>query len=93
MTEPPIPAQPHARDDVVLRQLDDEWVIYDPAAERLHVLNLTAALVWIHCTGDRTIDEIATAVGGSFEPTIAGTTITGDVTEAVRRFGAEQLLA
>lgn len=86
-------AGPRGRDDVVFRQLDDEWVIYDPAADRLHVLNLTAALVWSHCTGEYGVREIAEAVGKAFDPPVAGERIREDVESALRTLQSEGLLA
>ena len=87
------PDRPRTRDDLVFRPLDDEWVVFDPAADKLHAMNLTAALVWSHCTGDATLEEIAAAVGEAFDPPVEGPTILGDVREAVERFRAEGLLA
>ncbi len=86
-------ARPRARDDVVFRQLDDEWVIFDPAADRLHALNLSAALVWTHCTGTHLVGEIAAAVGRAFDRPAPEDEIVRDVESAVARFRAEGLLA
>jgi hypothetical protein len=85
--------RPRARPDVVFRQLDEEWVIFDPAANRLHALNLTAALVWSHCSGELSVLQIADEVGAAFDPPKTGTEITDDVTAAVERFREEGLLA
>lgn len=84
---------PRARDDVVFRQLDEEWVIFDPVADRLHALNLTAALVWAHCTGEFDASEMAAAVGGAFEPPVDGATVLPDVQATLTRFGDEGLFA
>lgn len=81
------------RDDVVFRQLDTDWVIFDPGADRLHSLNLTAALIWSHLTGEAELDEIADQVGAAFEPPVAGTEILADVRATVQRFRDEGLLA
>jgi hypothetical protein len=92
MDSPASPDRPRTRDGLVFRPLDEEWVVFDPVADKLHALNLTAALVWTHCTGDATLDEIAAAVGEVFEPAVEGTAILSDVREAVERFRAEGLL-
>jgi hypothetical protein len=86
-------ANPRGRDDVVFRQLDDEWVIYDPQSDRLHVLNLTAALVWSHCTGEYHVADIASEVGRTFDPPVGGDAIRGDVESALRTLHSEGLLA
>lgn len=77
---------PKARDDVVFRQLDDEWVLFDPRGEQLHVLNLMAALVWAHCTGDNTSEEIADALASAFELPVPQQQVLDDVAAAVGRF-------
>lgn len=88
-----IPARPAARDDVVFRQLDDDWVIFDPKADKLHALNLTAALVWAHLAGQLAIEEIAAEVGAAFDPPRGGAEILDDVRAAVRQFHEQGLLA
>ncbi len=87
------PVRPTARQDVVFRQLDDDWVIFDPVADRLHSLNLTAALIWSHLTGELAVDEIADAVGASFDPPVEGSAIVHDVRTVLERFREEGLLA
>ncbi len=77
----------------MFRQLDDEWVLFDPKADRLHALNLTAALVWSHCTGELDAGAIADAVGGSFGPPVASGDILADVEATLQRFREEGLLA
>lgn len=52
---PPAAWRPLSREDVVFRRVGEDWVLFDPTTQRIHVLNLTAALVWSHCTGE--LDE------------------------------------
>ncbi len=82
---------PRARDDVLFRQVDDEWVVFDPAANQLHVLNLPAALVWSHCTGDLTPGEIAAALRDAYG--IDAERAAADVEAALSRFHEAGLLA
>ena len=42
---------PVARNDVLLRRVGSEWVLFDARKDRAHVLNLTAAVVWTYCDG------------------------------------------
>jgi hypothetical protein len=93
MTTNPSGDRPRGRDDIVFRQLDDEWVLFDPKADRLHALNLTAALVWSHCMGELDAGAIADAVGGSFDPPVASVDILADVEATLQRFREEGLLA
>lgn len=55
-------ATPKAREDVVFRPLADEWVLFDPRRHLLHVLNLTAALVWSHCDGETSVEALVEAL-------------------------------
>jgi hypothetical protein len=92
MTPDAATARPRGRDDVVFRQLDEEWVVFDPRSDRLHALNLTAALVWTHCTGELDVGEIAAEVGGAFDPPVPSDEVLPDVEAAVARFRSEGLL-
>jgi hypothetical protein len=47
-----IVALPRRRtDNLVIRELDDETLVYDTESDEAHCLNQTAALVWKHCDG------------------------------------------
>jgi hypothetical protein len=48
---------------VIVRRLSDELVVYDLDRHEAHCLNPTAALVFEHCDGRRTVEEIAWALG------------------------------
>lgn len=87
------PNLPTAREDVVFRQLDDEWVLYDPSANKLHVLNLTAALVWTHLNGETATTDIAEAIQTTFAPSDVPADVAADVELAIAKFRAEGLLA
>ncbi len=47
------------KDGIVVKELSDELLVYDTDTHRAHCLNPTAALVWKHCDGKRTVKEIA----------------------------------
>lgn len=81
-------SRPRARPDVVFRRVGGDWLLFDPRAGRIHVLNLTAALVWSFCTGESTPQEIADEVGAAF----GGEPAMGPVAEALERFRVEGLL-
>jgi len=84
--------RPKGRADVVFRPLDDTWVLFDPRTERLHVLNLTAALIWEHMDGETTLNGLADAVGSAFDPRVAATEILPDVKAVLDRFEESGLL-
>jgi hypothetical protein len=49
-----------ARDEqLIVRELQDEVLIYDLTQHKAHCLNRTAAFIWNHCDGQTTADEIA----------------------------------
>ena len=51
---------PLARDEgLIVKNLDDEMLVYDEEREKAHCLNQTAALVWKNCDGNRSVAEIA----------------------------------
>ena len=81
------------RDDIIFRRLDDEWVVFDPEAVKIHTLNLTAALVWLHLTGEVDEDAIACSVADSFEHAVALEQVRPDVATAIRQFRDAGLLA
>jgi len=85
--------KPKVRDDLVFRQLDDEWVVYDPAGEQLHVMNGSAAVVWLHCTGDFTVPEIIEEVARAYEYKVPRDRLDVDVAAAIRQFSEKALLA
>ena len=85
--------RPRARGDLVFRQLGDEWVIFDPVGDRLHTLNLTAALVWTHLSGDHTPSDIAAVVGEAFTPPKSLADVERDVVDTIARFRESGLLA
>jgi hypothetical protein len=83
---------PKSRSDVVFRPLDDSWVLFDPVVEQLHVLNLSAALVWAHLDGESTSHEVAEAVGSAFNPPKGAEEVMTDVQRTLDRFREAGLL-
>ena len=83
--------RPVARRDLVLRRVGSEWVLYDAASERAHVLNLTAAVIWTYCDGGHERSTIAEAIAHEV-PGADAQSIRGDVDDALRRFADEGLL-
>ena len=52
--------KPQARHDgLIVRELDNEILIYDTETNKAHCLNDTAALVWKQCDGQSTAAEIS----------------------------------
>lgn len=76
---------------VVERVVDGELVLYDPARQRVHVLNPTAAFVWARCDGSHAEAEIVEALALQYPDSRA--LIEVDVPSVLRGLQAEGLLA
>lgn len=62
---------PQARtDNLVIRALDDETLVYDMERDEAHCLNHTAALVWNQCDGKTTATQAARALGEELDTTV-----------------------
>jgi hypothetical protein len=48
--------------NLVIRELDDETLVYDMERDKAHCLNRTAALVWRKCDGKTTATQAATSM-------------------------------
>jgi hypothetical protein len=54
------PLNPQAKTDgLVIQELSDEVLVYDLAKNKAYDLNLTSALVWQNCDGNKSVTEIA----------------------------------
>jgi hypothetical protein len=47
----------------IVRQVADEFIVYDEDTHTAHCLNSTAAQVWQLCNGDKTVTQITRALG------------------------------
>lgn len=56
------------RDGFLSAQLEDELIVYDPGREHGHCLNRTAALVWRHADGERTVADLAAILRAELDP-------------------------
>ena len=61
-----LPKNPRTRDDLILRHVDEDFVVYDPMCDRLAVLNQSAALVFDLCDGSNTFEDIVAEVARVF---------------------------
>jgi hypothetical protein len=77
--------RPRTRDDVVFRRLGEEFAILDPEGQVVHVLNPTAAAVWVLCDGTLQLDGIAREVARVFDVSDPDR-VRADVTGAIATF-------
>lgn len=55
---------PRARQtDVLVEHAGDETIVYDRSRHEAHSLNRTAAVVWRHCDGTRSVPQLALLLG------------------------------
>ncbi len=54
-------------DDLIVKELGRELAIYDEREHRAHELNATAASVWRHCDGEKSVSDIAAALAAESE--------------------------
>jgi hypothetical protein len=60
--------QPLARQSsLIVKEVDDETLIYDRDTDKAHCLNLTAARIWKSCDGQSTVSEIAERLGAEMQ--------------------------
>ena len=83
---------PAARPDVVFRELTEEWVLFDPVSQLMHVLNLTGAIVWAACDGETSLNDLMVEMDQAFAPPPEPEALLGDIHETVERFRSEGLL-
>jgi hypothetical protein len=59
-------SRPRARrKDLIINHLDDETLVYDLRTDRAFCLNSTAALVWQHCDGRRSVRDLGELLSGN----------------------------
>lgn len=77
---------PHARmDGLVIRELNDETLVYDMDRDKAHCLNRTAALVWEQCDGQTTAREATRSLQSSLSVAV-GEDIVWLAVKQLRRF-------
>jgi len=64
MRSTPTPAT--RREGLIVRELEDETLVYDRERDEAHCLNRTAAFIWKHCDGELTVSEIAVLMEKEF---------------------------
>ena len=53
-------------DGLEINVVDDGYVIYDPATDRVHYLNVTSAFIAELCDGEHDLDAIASELAAAF---------------------------
>lgn len=58
--------RPRMRDDVDFRRVGEDWVLFDPLAQTVLVLDVTGALVWSYCTGEMDVAAMEAEIQAAF---------------------------
>ena len=87
-----LPDRPRAREDVVFRRLEDEWVLYDPKGQNMHVLNASAGVIWLHLDGTKTLEDLVEHTRAAFDPPAPVEVVRNDVVTALEQFACKGLL-
>jgi len=78
------------RDDLIIKKMDGETVLYEESADRVHSLNTTATLVWDLCDGKNEMEGMVKEVLARFE--VDEATARSDVENILREFKEKGLL-
>ncbi len=81
----PRPTRTHHEKD-----LSGEYLFYDHAGDRVHVLNGTAREIYLLCDGSRTLAAIAKSLGTMYD--VAETKALGDVSAIVAELAERGLV-
>lgn len=61
--------KPTARKEgLILQEVEEELVVYDTDQHHGHRLNRTAALVWHHCDGQKTVEDLVAMLQQELNP-------------------------
>lgn len=82
--------RPRGRSEILCRELDDGFILYDMEKNKVHSLNPAAAFIWESLDGTRTLREISESLRNF--PGAAGDNLLDDVRSAVQTFQEEGLL-
>ena len=81
--------KPKARTkDLLIEEIGGELLVYDLITNRAHCLNPSAASVWKHCDGSRTVPELASHLF----PKVSGASAEQIVNIALERLGRRRLM-
>ena len=77
-------------DHLIVHELDDEVLLYDPSVDRSHRLNACATFIWRHCDGSQSTSDIAQRLTEAFD--VAFEVALQDTEQAICRLVEENIL-
>ncbi|TGO02859.1 hypothetical protein PN36_17920 [Candidatus Thiomargarita nelsonii] len=81
----PTTRSPLKKEDIVLRDIGDETVLYNPQTKAIHVLNKTSSMVWESCDGKHSLEMIEKKIRDKFEVSSAQD-VKEDIIESLNKF-------
>jgi hypothetical protein len=84
-------AFPVRKQNVISQRAGKDTLLYDPAADAVHLLNPVAMTIWAGCDGAHAPDEIAAGLARSFAGA-AGHNLAADVRATLALFAARGLI-
>lgn len=76
---------PRLRDDVIVREIDGDFAVYDPLADRTALLSPSAAAILFLCDGKRSVSQILVKIRALFPgvPLNAATQVEDTISELI----------
>jgi hypothetical protein len=66
-----MPTMPRARQaGLIIRELEEETLVYDLDTDKAHCLNQTAARIWKHCDGTSSVAQLCERLSQTMETTV-----------------------
>lgn len=82
--------KPVRRNDLLVREVEDENIVYDHTNNTVHSLNITAKFIWDFCDGKHTESDIVKEVTGKFN--VDSDTAFKDLKKTIDSFKKNHLL-
>ncbi|WP_069471326.1 PqqD family protein [Candidatus Marithrix sp. Canyon 246] len=73
------------KDKIVIRDMGDEAVLYNPQTKAIHVLNKTSSMVWEYCDGKHSLEMIENKIMGKFNVSNVQD-VKDDIRETINQF-------
>jgi PqqD family protein of HPr-rel-A system len=83
--------RPKLRDDLIVREVDEDYVVYDPVSDITALLNSSAAMVLTQCDGATTVEEIFANIEARFG--LEERTVAGDIERILEEFRRRGLVS
>jgi len=73
------------KEKIVIRDMGDEAVLYNPQTKSIHVLNKTSSMVWEYCDGKHSLKMIDNKIMDRFDVSNAQD-VKDDIIETLNQF-------